>query len=231
MPDLDSVNRAIVIAPHADDEVLGCGGLMASLADRGCEVRVLFASLDGMTHTGHGAVSFSERRREVEAVASLLHFDWDVLYSDQDAVERLDVMPRRDLVSWIESHVRDSQPELVLLPSGGDYDQDHQEVFAGSVAALRPIAPAFGGWIAPLVLAYESPKLTWSAVQPDRPNVFHDISGHLDRKLEALAAYISQARPTPHVRSVEAVSALAELRGKEIGVRFAEAYALLRATL
>ena len=78
MPDLDSVNRAIVIAPHADDEVLGCGGLMASLADRGCEVRVLFASLDGMKHAGHGAVSFSERRREVEAVASLLHFDWDV---------------------------------------------------------------------------------------------------------------------------------------------------------
>ena len=47
----------------------------------------------------------------------------------------------------------------------------------------------------------------------------------------AFAAYASQARPTPHVRSPEAVTALAEWRGKEIGVRFAEAYALLRATL
>lgn len=231
MLDLGVIDRAIVIAPHADDEVLGCGGLMASLADRGCQTQVLFATLDGMTHAGHGAVTFKERLSEVETVASMLHFEWDVLYSDQDAVERLDVMPRRDLVSWLESHVRRNQPQLVLLPSGGDYDQDHQEVFAASVAALRPIAPAFGGWIAPLVLVYESPKLTWSTTMPERPNAFHDVTGVFERKLCALAAYESQARPTPHVRSAEAVSALAQLRGKEIGVEFAEAYSVLRAVL
>ncbi|MEL6891175.1 MAG: PIG-L deacetylase family protein [Actinomycetota bacterium] len=231
MFDVGGIARALIIAPHADDEVLGCGGLMAALADHGADVRVLYATLDGMTHAGHGAVSYEERRREVADVAELFGFDWEVLYENQDAVERLDVMPRREVVSWIERHVRSDRPQLVLVPSGGDYDQDHQEMFAAAVAALRPIAPSFGGWIAPMVLVYESSKLTWSTIQPERPSVFHDISDTLDRKLQGLATYRSQARVAPHVRSPEAVTALAEWRGTEIGVRYAEAYALLRATL
>jgi N-acetylglucosamine malate deacetylase 1 len=50
MPLLDRVSRALVIAPHADDDVLGCGGLMAKLAARGAQVHVVFMTVDGFRH-------------------------------------------------------------------------------------------------------------------------------------------------------------------------------------
>ena len=57
------------------------------------------------------------------------------------------------------------------------------------------------------------------------------LSAVIDRKLEALAAYRTQARPSPHIRCEEAVTALACLRGKEIGVEHAEAFKVLRSIL
>lgn len=43
--------------------------------------------------------------------------------------------------------------------------------------------------------------------------------------------YASQLRPNPHVRSLESLTALAELRGKEVGVRYAEAFGVLRTVI
>jgi LmbE family N-acetylglucosaminyl deacetylase len=99
------------------------------------------------------------------------------------------------------------------------------------VAALRPIAPVFGKWLVPNVLVYESPKVMWWVDKIPRPEAFVDISAVLGRKLDALAAYTTQARPSPHIRSPESVTALACLRGKEIGVDHAEAFKVLRTVL
>src|SRR5436305_15278908 len=66
---------ALVVAPHYDDEVLGCGGLVAQLAAAGAVVRVLFLS-DGGGGAGEGANplpdrdAYRERRREESARAA-----------------------------------------------------------------------------------------------------------------------------------------------------------------
>jgi N-acetylglucosamine malate deacetylase 1 len=39
---------------------------------------------------------------------------------------------------------------------------------------------------------------------------------------------VTQLRPSPHIRSLESVGALANIRGKEIGVEYAEAFGVLR---
>ena len=232
VPDLASLNRVLVLAPHADDEVLACGGLMAKLADQGATVFVQFMTVDGFHHYGfEGGTTYQQRLDEIADVSKLLSFDWDVAYGDQDLIEKLDTVPKRELVDLFEARVNELQPDLVLIPSGADYDQDHVATFDTALAALRPIAPTFGKWLVPHVLVYESPKILWWAGDIPRPEVFVDIGDVLDRKLEALAAYATQARPSPHIRCEEAVSALACLRGKEIGVAHAEAYKVLRSVL
>lgn len=232
MPDLSGISRALVIAPHADDEALGCGGIMARLADQGADVRVLFLAVDGFHHYGiEGGTTYAQRLAEIEAVAKILRFDWEIVYGDQDLIEKLDTVPKRDLVDRFEAELNDFTPELVLIPSGDDYDQDHVATFDTALAALRPIASVFGKWLVPHVLVYESPKILWWRESIARPEAFIDITDVLDTKLEALAAYATQARPSPHIRSAESVTALACLRGKEIGVDHAEAFKVLRTVL
>ncbi len=232
MPNLGDLNRVLIIAPHADDEALGCGGLMARLADQGSAMRVLFMAVDGFHHYGlDGRTTYQQRLDEIADVAKILQFDWDVLYGDQDLIEKLDTIPKRDIVDRFEREINEFEPDAVVIPSGDDYDQDHAVTFDTALAALRPIAPVFGKWLVPTVLVYESPKVMWWRSDIPRPEIFVDITDHLDRKQQALAAYRTQARPSPHVRSPEAVAALACLRGKEIGTEHAEAYKVLRAVL
>lgn len=229
---LSSLKRVLVISPHADDEALACGGIMAKLADQGAEVFVQFMTVDGFHHYGiEGGTTYQQRVDEIGDVAKLLNFNWDVAYGDQDLIEKLDTVPKRDLVDLFEKRINELEPELVLIPSGADYDQDHVATFETSVAALRPISPVFGKWLVPHVLVYESPKIMWWSEDVPRPEAFVDISDVLDRKQAALAAYTTQARPSPHIRSPEAVAALACLRGKEIGVEHAEAFKVLRTVL
>jgi len=205
---------------------------MAKLADQGATTRVLFMTVDGFHHYGlEGGTTYQQRVDEIGDVAKLLNFEWEIAYGDQDLIEKLDTVPKRDLVDRFEKEVNSFEPELVLLPSGADYDQDHVATFETGVAALRPIAPVFGKWLVPNVLLYESPKIMWWVDSIPRPEVFVDISDVIDRKQEALAAYTTQARPSPHIRSPESVDALACLRGKEIGVEHAEAFKVLRSIM
>jgi LmbE family N-acetylglucosaminyl deacetylase len=225
-------DRVLVISPHADDEVLGCGGLIAAQVEAGAEVHVLYLAVDGMRHYGlDGATSYRQRLEEIEAVRGMLGFSYEIAYGDRDLTERLDTLPRRELVDLFERAINERRPDLLLLPSFADYDQDHLAVFGAGFAAARPIAQQFGKWLVPTVLLYEMSKIQWAAEPMPRSTAYCDISSYMGRKLEALRGYKSQHRPSPHIRSEESVAALATLRGAEIGVTHAEAFGVLREVL
>jgi LmbE family N-acetylglucosaminyl deacetylase len=222
-------DRVLVISPHADDEVLGCGGMMAALSAAGASVHVLYLAVDGMHHFGLSeATTYAGRLTEIERVAEILGFSYDIAFGDQDLTERLDTLPRRDMVDLFQDAMNHHRPDLLLLPSFADYDQDHRAVFDAGFAAARPIAQQFGKWLVPHVFLYEMSKIQWAAEPLPRSTAYYDITEHLSHKLEALRAYKSQYRPVPHIRSSESVTALAVLRGAEMGVHHAEAFGVLR---
>ncbi|MET9242928.1 PIG-L family deacetylase [Nonomuraea sp. NPDC003709] len=225
-------DRVLVISPHADDEVLGCAGLMAAQAALGAEVHVLYLAVDGMRHYGlAGATTYRQRLDEIEAVRALLGFTFEIAYGDRGLTERLDTLPRRELVDLFEHALNERRPDLLLLPSFADYDQDHCAVFDAGFAAARPIAQQFGKWLVPNVFMYEMSKIQWASEPMPRSTAYCDISAHMGAKLAALRAYESQHRPSPHIRSEDSVTALATLRGAEIGVTRAEAFGVLREVL
>jgi N-acetylglucosamine malate deacetylase 1 len=224
------VERVLLLAPHADDEVLGCGGLLASLARRGAQVHVVYASVDGSRHYGlAGTTTFAERVAEIEEVSGLLGFTYEIAYPDQGLMMQLDTLPRRDLVDRYQSAMDERRPDLVLLPSGADYDHDHVAVFLAGFAAARPIPEEFGKRLVPHVLAYEMTKIQWTSEPLPRFTGYHELTAdELDTKQRAIAFYRTQFRPSPHIRSPESVEALAVVRGAEVGVRYAEAFQVLR---
>ena len=222
--------RVLVLAPHADDEVLGCGGLMASLARRGAAVHVIYAAVDGSRHYGlAGTTTFDQRVAEIEEASALLGFSYEIVYGDQGLMMQLDTVPRRVLVDRFQDAMDERRPDVLLLPSGADYDHDHVAVFAAGFAAARPIPEQFGKRLVPHVFTYESSKLQWAAEPLPRSTAYHELDDDgLHTKQQAIACYRTQHRPSPHIRSPESVAALAVLRGAEVGVRYAEAFGVLR---
>lgn len=228
MLETTGIESALLVAPHADDEALGAGGLLSKLSEAGCRIRVLFAAVDGFHHYGRDSdTRLDERRAEIEAVAALLGFEYRILYENLDLIEKLDTVPQRDLVDTFERELNEFQPDLLLLPHGVDYDQDHRACFTAALAAARPIPESLGKFLPKRVVTYEFPKLAWTE-RPFRPSLLVDISDHLDRKLESIRAYATVLRQPPDVRSPMNIKHLAFLRGSELGVEYAEAFQVLR---
>ena len=213
---------------------MGCAGLMARLANAGSRIHVVYLAVDGFHHYGlDDDTTYAQRVEEIEHVLALFgeHCTYEIVYGDQDLIEKLDTLPRRELVDRFEKVLNEHRPELLLLPALPDYDQDHQAVFHAAHAAARPIAAQFGKWLTPQILAYEMTKLQWASEPLPRFAAFTDITDVLETKLEAVRRYATMLRPSPHIRSLESVRALATIRGAEIGVEAAEAFAVLRTTL
>jgi LmbE family N-acetylglucosaminyl deacetylase len=213
---------------------MGCSGLMARLAAAGARIHVLYLAVDGFHHYGlEHDTTYEQRVAEIEHVLELFGgaCSYEIAYGGQDLIERLDTLAQRELVDRFEAALNEHRPELLLIPAVPDYDQDHRAVFDAAVAAARPIASQFGKWLVPQVLTYEMAKLQWAAAPLPRFGAFCDITDVIETKLESVRRYETMLRPSPHIRSLEGVRALATIRGAEIGGAYAEAFGVLRSTL
>lgn len=218
------LGRVLVLAPHPDDEVLGCGGTIARLAASGHEVHVAIVTR-GMPPR-YREKAAEHVRDEALTAHSLLRVR-HTHFLDQPAAE-LDTIPHAKLNGVIADLFEAVRPDTVFMPFLGDVHLDHQLVFRSALVAARPRRPGFPSRL----YAYETLSETnWSAplVEPSfAPNVFIDIHDTLDRKLEAFACYGSQNCVFPNERSPEALRALAMLRGATVHCHAAEAFLLIR---
>jgi LmbE family N-acetylglucosaminyl deacetylase len=216
--------RVLIVAPHPDDEVLGVGGTIARHVAEGAEVHVAIVTKGYAPDFDAGHVE-QVRREAKEAHALLgtagLHF------LDLPAAA-LDTVPHREINARLGAVVSRVIPEVLYIPFNGDLHRDHLETFLSILVAARPNrsqAPR-------TIYAYETLSETnWGAsyLMPGfAPNVFNDITDHLETKIRAMEVYQSQIKPFPNERSVESLRALAALRGSTVGVRAAEAFVLIR---
>lgn len=218
------MNRVLIIAPHADDEVLGCGGTMARHVDNGDEVHVLVTTL------GDPQIYPREVQEKLHQELSAAH---DVLgVSTVQFLEffapKLDTIPGYELAGAIDGVIRSLQPNIIYVPHRGDLHRDHQEVYQATLVAARPI----NGCSVRQIFCYETLSETeWAAPLGDQtfiPTVFVNITDYLERKIKAMGCYESQLKQPPHPRSLEALTALAKLRGATANLLAAEAFMLVR---
>jgi LmbE family N-acetylglucosaminyl deacetylase len=209
----------LVVAPHALDEVLGCGGTMALAAAAGRQVHVLVLCGDGTGRDG-------QRRQAAGKAAALLgamppHFAG---FPENAS----DTVPLGDIVRMVERTVAELHPSTVYVSHGGNLNIDHQTAFRATATALRPMP---GGPVDQFS-AYEIASSTdWAPPgfgMPFNPSRFVDIASMLPRKLEALELYAFDMRAEPHARSIKALENLARARGASVGLEAAEAFAVLR---
>jgi len=216
--------RVLVIAPHPDDEVLGCGGTMVKYVSGGDEVYLCIVTKAYTPEWTDDEIR--ERKEEVHTVNEILGVK--KTYFLGLPTVKLDTIPQKELNDLISQVVNEVQPEVVYLPHQGDANKDHRLVFEAAMVATRPKP----NLTIRKVLCYEVLSETeWAAPFEESafiPNVWTNISGVLETKLKAMSGYKSELKEFPHPRSLEAISALAKMRGANVGVDAAEAFMLVR---
>ena len=227
--------KILVLAPHPDDEVFGCGGLIARAKREGAKVYVLYFTV-GTTKdfSKKGLSTQKERIKEVDQVAKYLELDgYKIAFPGNDYHLTLDNLPQKVLINEIERGDKISleviKPSTLLIPDPQDYNQDHRAVALAAIAATRP-SPSRYKSFQPLVLTYEYSPSSWSQSSGEHSrNFFVSLTADdLAAKLKALALYKSQLKPHPHPLSVKTTRTLIELRGVQAGVSFAEAFCAKR---
>src|SRR5690554_5719905 len=127
--------NVLVIAPHADDEVLGCGGTIARHTANGDQVHVLIVT------QGVPEIFPPEIMHKTHKEMRLAHKILGV-YSTQILgfpAPKLDVVPGYEIADAIGEIIRAIKPETVYLPHHGDLHADHAKVHDATLVAARPI--------------------------------------------------------------------------------------------
>lgn len=224
---LDQTNSVLVLAPHADDEVLGVGASIPWHVAHGEAVDVLVLT---NAHLGAPELIPEAIIPQVRAEAKKAHALLGVrdTYFENLLAPRLDTEPCYQIANTIKEYIDRIRPTTLYIPFRGDLHVDHSAIFTAALVAARPMA----GQPVRRVLAYETLSETeWGAPLAGDifvPTLFRDVSEHLQAKVDAMSCFESQLNPFPHPRSAEAIKALAATRGSSVGCHAAEAFQVIR---
>lgn len=211
--EVNKFGKILIIAPHADDEVLGCGGIMAKY---GNSVAVLYVT------TFHPNVLYDhyikERRKVLQQAGIHTYFETPFVLE----TNRLDNLPISKLISELEEKINTYKPDTIFVcfPS---YNQDHRVVYDATITATRPHDK---NHFVKNVLIYEQPETLHSqriGSEVFKPQVFVQIN--IEDKIKLYNLYASQVRGH---RSIAAIKGLASVRGSYISKENAEAFSVAR---
>lgn len=216
--------KILVIAPHADDEILGVGGTIIKNIKHGNDVYVCIVTRG--VEPLFSADYINNLRNETIRCHKLLGIR-KTFFLELPSV-MLEEQHRFEINDKILKVIKEIEPDEVYIPHVGDMQKDHQIVAESCMVAMRPkysFAPK-------RILAYETLSETgWNTPNIQNefiPNCFVDISELLSAKIEAMECYSSQLSRFPNARSIDAIEALAKYRGTLMNMKAAEAFMLLR---
>lgn len=225
----------LVIAPHPDDEIFGCGGLIHRCKQEGGKVFVLYMTV-GTTNdfSKNGESTLKERIEEIEKVAKFLKFDgYRIVFPGNEYHLQLDAIPQKKIIDEIERgkdiSLEALKPTMVLTCPSHDYNQDHRAACQATITAVRPNPPVYKS-LQRLILFYENPSHSWTNQDAFPPMNFSVAltKENLDVKLKALTLYKSQMKNASGPFSAHAVKTLAHIRGTQTGVKMAESFLVKR---
>lgn len=205
--------RILVIAPHADDEVLGCGGYLLHQKQEGADITIVVGTIGGIApHQDK-----ETRLAEFNAVCDILGAQRTVLFFGKDAL--MDTIPSYDIISQIDKIVDAFRPDEIFI-NYRSHHQDHMKMYDCALASCR----GREGYSPKTVVLYEYPFIISKMESVGGGNMFHDITDCIDEKVGLFMLYGSQVRKAPSPLNEDGIRQLAKLRGMECGTEYAEKF-------
>ena len=223
-------SKILVVAAHPDDDILGCGGIMAKYS-KDCIFNILFLAEGVSARFSEDKIRSEEclkeiKQRESNCIEALNLLNIDNPTFINFPCGRLDTIPIIEINKKIEENISSFNPDIILTHSPTDCNNDHKIIFNSVMMATRP-----GGLQSVKTVAcFEINSSTeWNFLQEFSPNYFEKIEKkHLNLKIKALEKYVEEIRIEPHPRSAAGVRNLAKQRGFKVGVNFAEGLKIIR---
>lgn len=210
--------KILVIAPHADDEILGCGGYLLHEKEKGSEIRIVFGTIGGT----HKLQNKRVRLNEADFVCKTLGADYTVMVMGKDA--ELDTIGDKEIVTFLDNYIDSYRPDEVFInyPS---LHQDHKKIYECSITSMR----LREGYSPKLVALYEYPFILNQGIKVEGGRWYHNISDVIDRKIKIfLEGYKTQVKNYPSPLNEEGIKILSNLRGYESGHKNAELFYIVK---
>jgi LmbE family N-acetylglucosaminyl deacetylase len=215
----------MVVATHPDDETLGCGGTLLRRKAEGA--RLHWTIMTEMTAaSGYSEAVRARRENEIGEVAA--RYGFSSVTRVGAPAGALETMPIGPLIEAVGAAIKAYGVDTLYAPFPGDAHTDHRVTF--------DVVSACAKWFrypsVKRLYVCEILSETDAAVRPDilpfRPNVYVDITPHLDEKIDVMRLYAGEMRESPFPRSERLIRAAALSRGSQAGVEAAESFMLLR---
>ena len=223
------MKKIMLIAAHPDDELLGCGGTLLYYKNKGYQIKIIFLS-DGESSRDISSkktqILIKKREGQAIKISKLCKFKQPTFARFLD--NKLDAIPLIKIVKFIEREIKIFKPNIIITHNEDDLNIDHKTVFKATITATRPSSKTF----VKSIFCFETPSSTennFSKIKVSfNPNLYFDISKFINKKISMLKLYKQELRLYPHARSLEGIKVLAKYRGTQIGVKYAEAFNIIR---
>jgi len=204
------IKRILVLAPHTDDGEFGCGGSIAKFLEE--ENDVYYVAFSTARDSVPEAMPKDILEIEVRNATGKLGIDHSNLIVYKYTVRKLNYVRQEILEEMIKIR-NDIVPDLVFSPSINDLHQDHYTVATECMRAFKQIS----------IFGYEIP---WNNITFHTQAFIKLQKRHIEKKIEALKEYNSQARR--YYATEEFIWSLAKTRGVQIAADYAESFEVIR---
>lgn len=217
--------KYLLVVAHPDDEVLGAGACIYKWTQQGDNVDVAIMSTEAK------ARAFRPKDKELDedmnASAEFLGINkkFEATFPNIE----MNTVPHLHLVQFIESAIKESEPDIVITHHPADTNNDHLQTSMACQEAVRLFQRRPEVKRVKEVWYMEVPSCSeWAinnAMNPFRPNCFVEVGEEaVDAKIKALGMYRGVMRPYPHPRSAEYIKGLAAVRGSQWGQNYSECF-------
>lgn len=224
-------NNWLIIAAHPDDEVLGCGGIMAKYKDTVNFIVLVVAEGSTCRFDDYKSERAQEaiKIRNESFIDSMTELQVSSYELHNFPCGRLDQIPIIEINKIIENIIVRYKPKKIFTHSFSDTNNDHRIVARATEMACRPSIFEF----IDAIYAYEVLSTSeCSFDNPFSPNFFFKLDeNNVEEKWAALEKYSTEIKAFPFPRSKEAIFSLARYRGLQSGHEYCEAFKLLRGRL
>lgn len=221
-------DKVLIIAPHADDEVLGCGGYISKFNN----IKDFYVLVLTNSHLGspnlYSQTDIQNIRDEAKKASKYLKIK--KIFFENFPGTKLDIFPGNEISDKIFEYIKSIKPKEVFLPFYNDTHSDHQKIYSSSLVALRPFI--LKKIITKKIFCYETLSETEFGI-PDKknfdPNYFVSLNEKdFKNKVEAFKFYKSQIKKFPNPRSIPSIKIQAQFRGIQSNSLFSEAFRIIR---
>lgn len=217
--------RRLIVVAHPDDEVLGAGASMYKWSKEGDEVEVVIMC----TEVKVRAFRPEDNELEDDTNASNKFLGVNKIYEGTFPNIEMNTVPHLLLVQFIESAIKESEPDIIITHHPADTNNDHLQTSMACQEAIRLFQRRPGVKRVKEFWYMEVPSCTeWkinSGMNTFNPNCFVEVGKEgVEAKIKALSMYRGVMRSYPHPRSAEYISGLAAMRGGQWGQMYSEAF-------